>query len=439
MDGEAVMRRRRIALGVVALSLGVSALAGPGAWSEDVNEAAGQTVVVPAAASTRAEYSLIVGGKGPLPEITPDELADLRGYAEASGKGLAAVTARHRGQAQFNVLVDKIRASHPDIFVSAGLPSEQTDSDRWVRFTAMPPASVVSEFDNQPLRVQIMVVNSLSDSETELAYSTAQTTAKVLGVNLTGIAFDSVAETLTVEVDASQADVHGVLANALSAQLRANLGMDLPVGLRVETGAPGANEATVSGGRGMWIPGEYSTTVCTAGFTAVRNGNRGVVGARHCSAQNEYSGDPGIVTNCCYADPVAGGGIDLRFYRTTADHSTNKWFRALDMNDREVYSVANPNRDDIICHTGQASPDGLCSSVAVADPFCADMGSPWGLTCGMLSSENYISGGGDSGGPWYYGNQANGIHTGRNPDATRSRFTAISYIATRLDAQVLQN
>jgi hypothetical protein len=64
---------------------------------------------------------------------------------------------------------------------------------------------------------------------------------------------------------------------------------------------------------------------------------------------------------------------------------------------------------------------------------------PIGLRyCGIAVTEAYISAGGDSGGPWFFGNGARGIHTGRLVvgGASRSGFTAISHATTYMSTTV---
>ncbi|MBM7412250.1 hypothetical protein JOE38_002073 [Clavibacter michiganensis] len=54
--------------------------------------------------------------------------------------------------------------------------------------------------------------------------------------------------------------------------------------------------------------------------------------------------------------------------------------------------------------------------------------------------DGYITQEGDSGGPWYYGNTAYGIHYGNIPrgGADRSAFTSITAIEAATDLRVLR-
>ena len=136
---------------------------------------------------------------------------------------------------------------------------------------------------------------------------------------------------------------------------------------------------------------------------------------------------------------TANETIDFQFHRTLTEngHSTNKQFRATsrqESGDRAVSAVANAPIDSVVCHWGRTTGYS-CSTVADTDTCQTLSGQQF---CGLDISDNDISEGGDSGGPWFFGNTARGGHTGAF-SGVESYFTRIGRVQNALDATVLQN
>jgi hypothetical protein len=142
---------------------------------------------------------------------------------------------------------------------------------------------------------------------------------------------------------------------------------------------------------------------CTGGFVGYRDGYDGIVTAAHCSTKpSTYDGDS---TGSTY---TASGSRDLRFTRPSGGTPDNR-FRYAWGKYKDVTSLGIVSPGITLCHFGTATGN-ACSKVATYEG-CAtySSGQTW---CGLWMTQTNVSQGGDSGGPWYYGSRAYGIHSG---------------------------
>ncbi|MGI5146764.1 hypothetical protein ACQEVC_10325 [Plantactinospora sp. CA-294935] len=97
-------------------------------------------------------------------------------------------------------------------------------------------------------------------------------------------------------------------------------------------------------------------------------------------------------------------------------------------------AVGNAPINSAVCHWGRTSGY-RCSHVADTDTCRTLSGHRY---CGLDVTDDDVSAGGDSGGPWFFGNTARGGHSGAS-DGVASYFTRIGRVRVHLDATVLQN
>ena len=83
--------------------------------------------------------------------------------------------------------------------------------------------------------------------------------------------------------------------------------------------------------------------------------------------------------------------------------------RVTSSTDRVVRDVANPSVGQVVCKWGRYSGYG-CGTVAFTNRCYTYSGE--GTFCGLVAIGSSITLGGDSGGPWFFGNTATGGHTG---------------------------
>ncbi|MER5650943.1 hypothetical protein [Streptosporangium sp. NPDC002524] len=191
-------------------------------------------------------------------------------------------------------------------------------------------------------------------------------------------------------------------------------------------------EATVRGGRRL-SPTDGSGADCTSGFSVRINGVNGVATAMHCYNYMRYDGATGVIAygNAATTTP-AGANIDLQWHRTLSGHSTSAQFYDGSI-ERTVSSAQNAVVGDTVCHYGIGTGYARCSEVEIL----AVCYTPEDLTfCGLAATEEYVSTGGDSGGPWFTGYTARGIHSGYD-GLGRSLYTPQTRFAENLGGYVL--
>lgn len=199
---------------------------------------------------------------------------------------------------------------------------------------------------------------------------------------------------------------------------------------------PDVDEATVKGGH-LIYQGSNPANYCTSGFTARNdsNGWLGIITAQHCgSAQTSYGSAGAILDHVKYAANQPGGQkVDLSFYRTLSPHLTVDEFQYDNGAHKTVNQLGFAAIDLLVCEYGMTS--GKTCDVIKDNYQCRTV--PSGTWCGLAVTNNHYQTGGDSGGPWFYGNQAVGIHKGSNSTGEFGLFTMIHKAADNLFVTVL--
>ncbi|MEO3819549.1 S1 family peptidase [Plantactinospora sp. B24E8] len=393
---------------------------------------------VPASAGT-----FRVTGTGLSAQALDDaSMQDLATYAKESGRDLSAVVAAHQGIHEFSAYVTELEETRPDTFVRAGLAAPDSAGSNWIQFTAKPDADVVAELERLPVNTEVQYGAPASSAElANLAYAlTTSLAARSDVIRSAGTRYDPERRVMRlqyapVEGSSRLSALSSIFEQALTA---GTVGGQLPIDvvLELDPDRDAVTERTVEGGRDLNLAN--GDAECTAGFTAVRNGTRGVLTARHCANALRYGNATGIITTS--PTQTSNSAIDFQFHRTLTGngHSTNKQFRATNRQaggDRTVTAVANAPMNSAVCHWGRTSGY-RCSYIADTDT-CQTFtnGDRW---CGLDITDADISAGGDSGGPWFFGNTARGGHTGAWNNV-ESYLTRIGRVSRHLDATVLQN
>ncbi|MCY3894807.1 MAG: S1 family peptidase [Acidimicrobiaceae bacterium] len=179
---------------------------------------------------------------------------------------------------------------------------------------------------------------------------------------------------------------------------------------------------------------------CTTAFTVVKNGAEGVLTAGHCGNLAQYVA-VGNGSNTVYRvylqNDHEGAWGDMAWYTTLG--SEQPWFYKTASGRYEVNGYVTRSAiqvDDTYCLYGRATNhsggSNACGSVV-------DRWAQWtinGITYNRLVEvDGVTSTDGDSGGPWYTGSLAVGIHKGRR-DGKRL-FTPVSSAFHILDVELL--
>lgn len=365
-------------------------------------------------------------------------LQDLQTLADSEGRDLETLKASHAGITEFSVFATELESSAT--FVRAGLSSD--GSGYWIDFTQRPDAALTERIRALPVDVAVNYGSPASAQEiADLADSLTRVIASSpLAIREAEASYDRDSQTLvltyTPTTSATQPLVDAILASALEAGRLATGELPLPVKVVEDDRPPSELEVSVSGGADLNRDSDNTDPQCTAGFTALRD-NRGVLTAAHCINSLRL----GIAPNAIAATPVEPDytAIDIQFHRTLTEngHTTDKQFRATGRtadDERTVYTVANAPLGSLVCHWGRTSGYS-CSEVAEQD-VCKTYNSGKRY-CGLDITTRDVSSGGDSGGPWFTGTTARGIHSGA-ASGFHSNFTRISRTSF-VDATVLQN
>jgi streptogrisin C len=349
-----------------------------------------------------------------LPNIEIDgihlwELEDMKLIAARDGVGLADVIETHGWQTDFMQLADTIEASYPDQFSGAGITMEGPRT-AWFGFKGTIPAAAVNLVGSLPTRTDL--TGNKGFSEAELVDLLNQTHDTIYGrpdiVEVHG-SYDI--DTGLIEIAAEP--LNPVANETARAQLEAELQPAQPANNSITVDVDvvddlegGLDDSYVRGG-GLLNSGDPN---CTAGFGVrhVATGEWGVATARHCADRNptyvyrNHSGDGGSTTihrevrgNTSYGDVAWYDDGGYTATRTFYYDSNKK---------RYVTSVWSPRIGVDACKFGRTT----------------------GVTCDTTFKTNQTRGdykrlvatwrrkadGGDSGGPWYWGPTAYGIHDG---------------------------
>jgi len=343
------------------------------------------------AAKTLTEFKVQPAQKAKLETFDQYQMADLQAAAQSTGADLETLKKTHFGVTEFAAVVDAVRKATPDTFVQAGVGTAE-DPTPWVVFTGRPNEGIISQFSTLPTDSEILYGAPASYAELEQAVAT--------------------------------------LVNALGQQ-------DGVVSAGAGVVGKGDAIEVVEGGRNLNLA-DSNDPDCTGAFTVTRNGEKGMITAQHCANGLRYNSSLGVIQYVAAARSSLSGRTDLQFHRTMSGNSTNSQFRATgtsSTDDRTVTAASNPVSGQIACHWGMTTGYS-CSSVESTN-FCVDY-DDWETACNLDSTVARIDDKGDSGGPWFYGATAIGVHSGGSTPGNFSLFTRIGAVNDFLDATVLK-
>lgn len=394
------------------------------------------TITVRGAIESSSVRQFVVNGSGVQVRSTAAQLADYREVAKEIGEPFSVLAERFQGQDEFSLFATTLQLENADIFGTAGVSPDQSQSDFYLYLSAALPTALQAKLARQPYRTLVRIGNTLSTSDRyQIGDALSGSIADDPDVRHVSTELSPDGSHLVIRYDPSDSvDRISFTQNAVR-EAANRLGIrELPTDVEfvVEDNSHLVLEATVKGGYGLF---QGTTPVCTSGFSANRSGNLGVVTANHCHPVEYTASNPNILGNPgTAATPAGGGNIDMRFYPTLNPHNTTNMFRWTVGAEQGVLSAANPMAGMSICHYGITS-DRRCGVVGNTTDYCEE-----GF-CGLYRTTEYISGGGDSGGPWYSPNAARGIHLGAreiNNVPVASVFTGIGRVSNNLNATILQ-
>ncbi|WLQ43276.1 S1 family peptidase [Streptomyces laculatispora] len=346
--------------------------------------------------------------------LTAGELEDIEAMAAEDGLSLEEGINRYAWQAEFVAVADELEALYPDTFSGA----EKLDTSAWFAFKGAAPAKALELASSLPVPVE--VVSNRQYSEAELARVMeiiAREWEKKNGVRSFSTAYEIRSGGITVDVEYDDA--------ATASRLSAGEADGTP-----ETAGDPRFPVTVnvSAGSGLiqqdnYIRGGGGLSGCTAGFNLkyISTDTKRLGTAGHCTTgttskySNHSSAGGSTTVDVVWSSQGSWGDLGYTNHGTKTPTRTfyHDWNKTRYADNRSTMPTVGTS----VCHFGTTSGK-RCSTVKYRDVTISSLKH-------MVLTNSNVSAGGDSGGPWYHGGTAVGIHTGivSKGGAVRSVFT----------------
>lgn len=343
-------------------------------------------------------------------------------YAASNGQSETQALEESEYQDGVNLLMDPLIDEYYSSYAEAGFDGPQS---AYIIFKGEVPQDVTRALADRPdIRVQGGAQLSLSEAD-ELATTVASEIFD--GVSDSG----GDAEGVTIRVDAVSAEVEVVAGSDVADAGGADF--EAKVEAAAENGSPDSVDPSVvivedstlevaddavRGGDKLTLLNS-SGIECTAAFPAKSGSTVGLLTAGHC--KNTLSVDGG---NKLYPATkiLSGSKGDSQWHRSKV--SVTPYFRYDWGSYRPVWGHPAPKVGAKVCRFGATSGNGTgCTKIKYVSACKGDV-------CKMVMTEGDTGRKpGDSGGPWYYGNNAYGIHNGASvrDGKTRNWFTSSRY------------
>jgi len=343
--------------------------------------------------------------------LTEAQRQDITTYATGNNVSVAAAIANFEYQDDFQRVVDLLEDKFPDQFSDStfqGLDGTPAS----IAFKGAAPALAQELVNQLPIPVRIISGRGLSVSELN------PLTTSMLGALLdtydpksANLSIDPATLAVDVEYEGTTPLDSAAVGEKLREAARASTpGAALLKFTVTQVDRPASYPALLSGGTQLTYPA--GGNACTAGFT-VRNistGQTGMLTAGHCPDNMRYEGR--TEKYFTFAGNTFANETDAQWH--VSNDSVWNQFISNESNGspilRKATSVSGVSVGSAICKFGQRTKGG-CTTVralyhattAYNDTTNTDMPIQTFMT------ENHIIIEGDSGGPWFFGNAAQGI------------------------------
>lgn len=341
--------------------------------------------------------------------MTAGELEDLQTVAADEGISLTEAIDQHGWQGDYTEVAEGLEASYPDGFSGAA----KEGGTVWFGFKGEIPSEAIDLASSLPVPVEI--VGNRGFSEAELAAAADESHSTLLaqsGVDTAITAYDVRSGTIEAWVKplpASEFSARSSVATAVTPELAARvedaLGTDrFPINIVI------SDQVGIEQQDGYIRGGGLLSVGCTTGFNlkyltsdTKRSGTAG-----HCTkvSSQTYSNHStaGGSTTVAKIWSHQGSWGDIGYNSTGSKAATRTFYHDTNATRYADARGAMPSTGTSICHYGRTSGKS-CGTVKYRN-----------VSIGSLQHMVVMSGatckGGDSGGPWYSGGTAYGIHTG---------------------------
>ena len=343
---------------------------------------------------------------GPVGRVSEALREDLEGVAQEEGISLEEAIRRYGWHNDFSALVHGIRTAFPADFSAAAIGD---DDKPWISFAGVAPGAAVAAIGAFAVPVRIIEGRAFTESEMKLRLYTIHSSVvsddrvmdAVSGYDIENGTFD-----VTVQLsDGEDVGPMGVVNELREALPDSIDSLDLDIEFRVVSHPLEEQDELVGGGVHIISDDDR---ICTAGFVIENSrGARNITTAGHCRNRQ-------TINDIDFDDPIRltfrgaheGRWGDVQRHSVPSGHSLVNTIRYDSGRGdfRFITATGVPTPGQWLRKYGRTT--GLTSDRVYRINQCA------AGYCGLVMMHNDKSKGGDSGGPWFYGSTAYGIHSG---------------------------
>lgn len=328
-------------------------------------------------------------------------LVDSQVVARTEGRDVSEVSQEAAYQESVNAVLDPLIAEYEHVYSEAGF---EGPNSAYIKFKGSVPSKVLEKLKDRPdIRVEGGAELSRAEAD-EVSAVAAEESNNVLpsDADFTVVVnVDDGAVEVSVDADVSP-DRRAAVSDSVGTAVDRALGDDADASVRVrQDDTLVVSEDSVRGGDKMTPVGKTSTE-CTAAFPARSGKLAGLMTAGHCNDALSVDGGNKLYRASKF---IGGARGDAQWHRSRV--SVSPHFRYAWGKYRPVWAHPVPKVGTKVCRFGAVSGNGSgCTTIKYVSA-CK------GKVCQMVMTEGDTGRRpGDSGGPWYYGNNAYGIHNG---------------------------
>lgn len=337
-------------------------------------------------------------------EISEALREQLTWQAEQEGISLDKAIEKYAWQGPLAYLVNEIRQDYPNDFAGARIEEDLT---AWVAFSGTAPAGAASSIRAFPRAVKIIENRGFTEASLNqrltAVHDSVMANDKVEdAVSTYDLATGRLEVTAAIEDSADTPAQKKALSDLLRAELPigsvANVGTS-DVDLNVVSDIAGDDESDIRGGTHL--------STCTAGFVLENSsGVRNIATAGHCP-NNQTLRDRSARVALTFEDEHKGQWGDLQRHSVPSGHTliNQIYYANRGRRSQVISSIGTPMEGERLWNYGKTTgykSDIVYRGVVHKDPYRF-----------LVAMHNSTTQHGDSGGPWFSGSEAHGIHQGR--------------------------
>lgn len=348
------------------------------------------------------------------------QLADLQAIATSEDITVQQAVDRYGWQPAFADAAEAAAALSPETFAYADAGTGPNPEPEIV-FTDEVPVGAADLVEDLPVAVDLEDGAPYSADELDaLAYNATDAILDTVGDGSTVVSTaNPVTGTVSAAVNmvgSTRPTVTAMRSAALTSIEEEQPNIDVP-GVEVTVvDDPVGTDDTLRGGHEI----SSSTHTCTSGFPVKEDSTNkwGLLTARHCDNDSTWYGSvKGALKNASmFLDWKYG---DIQYHRSTGEQ-VGKSFYYSPTNYRTIQGIKKPVIDMKVCLYGQTSKGTIDNTLMSTCSHIKNLGQSKGTKVGgekvtiggLVETYDYVSEGGDSGGPWYIGGYAVGINQG---------------------------